>query len=159
MVENSQSCFSQGKLDGATGHHLEPVYTHRAHSKCPFLEGRPFVLHKVFPEGVQVRRLARGMTGKRETRHPRVKPFEDVLVQQQHKPTHARETGNDRNMVPETSLGGHHSPPQALPQAASEGNESLWLICCPKIPTCLLGTSLGFSIGVGTTRLAASGLE
>ena len=81
--------------------------------------------------------------------------MKSVLVQQQHKPTYARETGSDRNMVSETSLGG----PQALPIEASEGNESLWLICCPKIPTRLLGTSLGFSIGVGTTRLAASGLE
>lgn len=56
MVKNSQSCFGQVKLDGANGHHLEPVYTHTAHSKCPFLEGGSFVLHKVFPEGVQVQR-------------------------------------------------------------------------------------------------------
>lgn len=29
----------------------------------------------------------------------------------------------------------------------------------PKVSTCLLGNSLGFSIGVGTTRLVASDLE
>lgn len=66
MVENSQSSFSQGKLDGAHSHHLEPVYTHRAHSKCPSLEGRSFVLHKVLPEGVQVQE-----TGQRDDRRER----------------------------------------------------------------------------------------
>lgn len=57
MVKSSQSCFSQGKLDRTDGHHLEPVCAHRAHSKCPFLEGRSLVLQKVFPEAVQVQEI------------------------------------------------------------------------------------------------------
>lgn len=45
-----------------------------------------------------------------------------------------------------------------LSSGDSEGTEALTR-SIRKGPTCLLGNFVGFSIGVGTTRLAASGLE
>lgn len=147
--ENSQSSFSQGKLM-EHGHHLEPVYTHRD-TKMSFLRREIFVLHKVLPEGVQVQE-----TGQRDDRRERNQASQGGLGRALwfsssiNLPMQGKQavTGS---WVPETSLGGHHSLPSGPSQEASEGTSLANLL--PKDPHLLTGYSLGFSIGVGTTRL------
>lgn len=104
------------------------------------------------------RRLARGTTGKTEARYPWARSIEESSGLAAAETYPCKGNRQCREHRAGGRPWGHDSTPRPLPRSLGGEQESLAKFL-PEDPTCLLGTSLGFSIGVGTTRLAASDLE